>query len=224
MNPIDPSPLESPAPRPELPWVSKQCFRLQHRALDSELKFSEVLRFRRSTRELISAPLRDVCSVFSAAASCLYTSSGSDGLHRSRRPSISAGALHPIEIMFLRSRRSARIFHFDSFTSTISVVGTSAPQKLQELWSNAEDILPDAVATLVVLVGRPAVLEAAYTHPQSLLWRDSGALLQTLSMTATSMGLGFCPLGMLGKELLDALPTSTEKLEAVGAAWLGQVK
>jgi hypothetical protein len=154
---------------------------------------------------------------------CLYTKVNDD-LHRTRRPAISSGALHPIEIFFLRSSRSKRVFHFDYPVSKVSVAVASNPTALRDLWEKAEGVHPDAVSTLVVLLGRPSVLELAYANSQSLLWRDSGALLQTLSMTAFSIGLGFCPLGLLGNELLKALPPASEKLEAVGTAWLGRIK
>lgn len=56
------------------------------------------------------------------------------------------------------------------------------------------------------------------------MWRDAGALLQVLSMTAHSVGLGFCPIGLLGSEVAEAISSISEKLEGVGAAWLGLVK
>ena len=223
MNPIDPKPLVSPGVRQELKWVLTPRFAFARRPIISELRFEDVLRYRRSERSLQGASLTEVCSVFSAATTSSFVKE-SDKLLRSRRPSIASGALHPIEIFFLRSSRSANIFHFGSSTSMVSVAKASRPECLKELWREAENVLPDAVSTLVVLLGRPAVLQAAYSNPQSLLWRDSGALLQTLSMVACSIGLGFCPLGILGSQLLEALPRASEPLEAVGAAWLGRIK
>jgi nitroreductase len=40
--------------------------------------------------------------------------------------------------------------------------------------------------------------QGAYGNSESLVWRDSGALLQTLALAAELYGLGFCPLGILG--------------------------
>lgn len=219
----DPLPRDATGPRAELPWQSRPLFKCSFQELQSSLTFAEVLRFRRSSRRLTAAPLREVSSVIASAASCLYLKN-CDNQRRSLRPAISSGAIHPIEIVFLRSQKFVRLFHFDSFTSVISVVHTRNPEPLRLLWQKAKDILPDAVSTLLILIARRSVLEEVYTDSESLLWRDGGALLQTLSMTACSVGLGFCPLGLLGSEIIDALPTSSEKLEGVGTAWLGQIK
>ena len=48
--------------------------------------------------------------------------------------------------------------------------------------------------------------------------------MQTVSMAAYGMGLGFCPIGMLGGELLSSISVPNEKLSALGAGWLGSIE
>ena len=81
-------------------------------------------------------------------------------------------------------------------------------------------VLPDADGTFIVLIADMARPMAAYRNSESLVWRDSGALLQTLALAAESYGLGFCPLGILGSEIVDGLPRAA-RLLAVGAAAIG---
>lgn len=48
---------------------------------------------------------------------------------------------------------------------------------------------------------------SAYADSETLVWRDAGAMLQTLALVAELFGLGFCPLGILGSEVVSALPS-----------------
>ncbi|WP_153041057.1 hypothetical protein [Paraburkholderia monticola] len=72
----------------------------------------------------------------------------------------------------------------------------------------------------MALVADMAKPKAAYENGESLLLRDAGALLQTLALATEWCGLGFCPLGILGNEVVSALPAN-EQLLAVGAAAIG---
>lgn len=49
------------------------------------------------------------------------------------------------------------------------------------------------------LVGDMAKIEAAYIHGESLLWRDAGAIVAGLSLTAEFLGMCGVPLGAVGE-------------------------
>jgi hypothetical protein len=69
-------------------------------------------------------------------------------------------------------------------------------------------------------VGFGVEAKVAGDRPQSLLWRDAGALSQTLNLTATAYGQAFCALGVLGEQALQAIerPPTTR---ALGVAMIG---
>jgi len=63
-----------------------------------------------------------------------------------------------------------------------------------------------------------------YAEPISLLWRDAGAYLQTTALAATAYRLAFCPLGILGNEVVAALDLNHTLVRAVGSAIIGRPK
>ena len=218
----DPRPIEDTAKRPAPPWPTEKAMKIEPPRLTPVISLLDALQERRTQRILGRATLKLVSQVLCAAASARFIKFG-DNLTRSRRPSIAAGAIHSVEIFIVHGTTYKRIFYFNPFDRTISPVRSADAASLQGLWEKCL-AFPSAVSTLIVLVGRPNVLSLAYSNAESLLWRDSGALLQTLSMTAYGLGMGFCPLGTLGQEFIQCLPASNEMLYAVGTAWLGLSK
>ena len=81
----------------------------------------------------------------------------------------------------------------------------------------AVELMPMGNATLVLLAAEPAMYAAKYANHESLVWRDAGVLLGYLSLTATALGLIFCPLGLTGEAALKSLD-SQGKLAGVGMA------
>jgi hypothetical protein len=219
---IDPVPIHSDTERPQLPWTTGKRLGILQSRLSPEISLAETLNHRRTQRSLQPVPLKEIAQTLSIAGGVRFTKVD-DQFCRSRRPSIAAGAIHAVEIFFIHGQ-TKRIFYFDPFEPSISAVRCKDTKLLERLWSRATMVSPEAKSTLIVLIGRPQILGLAYTAAESLLWRDAGALLQTLSMTAYGRGLGLCPVGLLGHELIDCITTNGESLFAVGTAWLGSIK
>lgn len=59
-------------------------------------------------------------------------------------------------------------------------------------------------------------------NADSLSWRNAGALLATMQLAAGGLGLGFCPLGLLGEEVAASLFPSSGRLVAVGTCLVGR--
>ena len=78
------------------------------------------------------------------------------------------------------------------------------------------------MGTHLVLAGDLVRLGALYSDPVSLLWRDAGALLQTLALVSNFYRLAFCPLGNLGFEVVAALGLKTNEALALGCAVVGR--
>lgn len=79
------------------------------------------------------------------------------------------------------------------------------PNASSEFVRSCEEILPTAAGTAIVMIGDEERLADVYDNSASLMWRDAGALFQTLSLVATAYRMAFCPLGLLGREIVDAL-------------------
>jgi SagB-type dehydrogenase family enzyme len=126
-----------------------------------------------------------------------------DTLGRSRRPSPSAGALHPIDVVLVHG--ASRAFRYAALTHHLETLRVARPEHLRAFFNDCRQILPQASGTAIVLVGDLDRVAAVYEQPALLLWRDAGVLLQTLALVATAYRLAFCPLGVLGTPVAHAL-------------------
>ena len=137
------------------------------------------------------------------------------------RPSLSAGALHPLSVLLLPANGETLLQRYNSTNHQIETLAART-SRLAKVSANARRYLPNADGTVLVFVADRAGPEAVYENSESLIWRDAGALLQTLAITATAYNLAFCPLGYLGLDAIQALGP-TDKLLAVGSAVVGEI-
>lgn len=210
----DPQPLED-GPFQEYVWPVLRKEPFGHYCAPIERSFLEVFEGRRSARTLTSVPLEALVDALRLALVPRLWKEG-DPLRRSRRPALSAGALHPISVLLFT--RTA-VYRVNADESLLEELNISAELRMNWV-SKCKRVLPDADGAFIVLIADMARPMAAYENSESLVWRDAGALLQTLALAAESYGLGFCPLGVLGNEITDGLP-GTAHLLAVGAAAIG---
>ncbi|MFM0543029.1 nitroreductase family protein [Paraburkholderia graminis] len=211
----DPQPLEGRSFQ-DYPWPILRTVPFGQQGAPAERFFLDVFESRRSARALTSAPLEAVVDALRLAMVPRFWKDG-DPLRRSRRPALSAGALHPISVLLFAGVAVYRVNADESVLEELHV-----PPELRAGWvSKCKQLLPAADGAFIVLIADMARPMAAYQYSESLVWRDAGALLQTLALATESYGLGFCPLGILGSEVVAGLP-GADQLLAVGAAAIGQ--
>jgi hypothetical protein len=139
-----------------------------------------------------------------------------DALRGSRRPALSAGALHPISVVLFAD---LTVYRVNVESCTLDKLTFS--EEAHGAWlGRCRYLLPKADGAFIVLIADMGKSTAAYENSESLVLRDAGAMLQTIALASEWFGLGFCPLGILGNEVVAALPSS-EQLLAVGAAAIG---
>lgn len=209
----DPTPLSDSAFL-EYTWpvVSSEPFEASEAPTKT---FADVIEGRRSTRVLSSAQLELTVGALLFALRPRFRKEA-DLLQRSRRLSLSAGALHPISILMFHD---GFVFRLNADASALELLTFS--DEAHVAWTNkCQRVLPEANGTFLTLVADMARPNTAYANSESLVWRDAGAMLQTIALVAELFGLGFCPLGILGNEVVAALPSSSQLL-AVGAAAIG---
>lgn len=188
-------------------------------AIASDLSFDEVMRSRRSCRQM--TPL-DPELTFSLLRHVLRQQHRF-GLGRPQHKSVlSAGALHPIDLIVLTGPDVDVPTLYDDESDQFLLLAVDDHDGLQRAVSEAQEILPEARGHLILMTGDLARVASAYDNPVSLLWRDSGAVLQLTAMAATACGIGFCPLGVLGIAALKAIEGSAGDRVALGMAILGQ--
>lgn len=210
----DPIPLGD-RPFKDYAWPVENSRQFQPSSPPQKTSFVEVFENRRSTRALELAPLDQIVGALLFALAPRYWKEG-DSLRRSRRPALSGGALHPISVLLFADSAVFRL-NADLF----ALEKLAFPAQARDAWlQKCKTLLPTAGGTFIALVADLTRPLSAYANVESVVWRDAGAMLQTLALAAELFGLGFCPLGILGSEVVSALPAS-EQLLAVGAAVLG---
>ena len=183
-----------------------------------EQSFVGTLEARRSRRVMSRAPLREVVNAIAFGVRPRETIEG-DTFGRSLRPSPSAGAIHPVDVLLVHG--SSRVFRYAPLAHQLQVLRVSRPGDLDAFLQDCQQILPEASGTAIVLVGEMNRVAAVYKRPESLLWRDAGVLLQTLALVATAYRLAFCPVGILGTPIVRAVGLS-EQISGVGVALIGR--
>ncbi|WP_321845832.1 nitroreductase family protein [Paraburkholderia bannensis] len=210
----DPQPLED-GPFQDYCWPVLRTTPLGPHRAPPDRTFLDIFESRRSTRELGPAPIESLVDVLRLALVPRFWRDG-DTLRRSRRPALSAGALHPISVLLFAD---AGVYRLNADESALEELNMK-PEVRANWLHKCKRVLPSADGAFIALIADRARPAVAYENYESLVWRDSGALLQTLALAAETYGLGFCPLGILGNEIVDSLPAAAQLL-AVGAAAIG---
>ncbi|MDT6997669.1 hypothetical protein [Burkholderia cenocepacia] len=210
----DPQPLGD-GPYSDYVWPVESSISVEPFSAPAGRTFIDVFEKRRSTRALSRAPRALTVGALLFALTPRFWKEG-DALRRSRRPTLSSGALHPISMLLFDE---SAVFRINAESCMLEKL--TFPMEVRDAWvRKCQQVLPDANGAFLTLVADMARPMSAYAHSETLAWRDAGATLQTLALVAELFGLGFCPLGILGAEVVSALPAGKQLL-AVGAAAIG---
>lgn len=187
----------------------------------TEASFIELLETRRSERAMVSAPLREIVNALAFALRPRFVQEN-DIYDRTRRLTVSAGALHAVEVLIVDWRASRRVLRYEPLSHRLEVLNIARISSFDEFVGACQAILPTGPRTALAMVGDGQRIGALYDYPSSLLSRDAGALLQTIALVSAAYRLAFCPLGMLGAQIVDALGLDHRGAQPVGCAALGR--
>jgi SagB-type dehydrogenase family enzyme len=185
-------------------------------AQDSQ-PLAAVLAARRSRRDWMPPRLEDLASVLVRAGRVIDWAVAPDGYVTTRRPVPSAGARHPLDLHLLVADvhgLTPGAWRFDALRCELVGTALAHEPALDQL---SEVLLAPAPPAALVAVAHLHRTLSRYPPGMSLLWRDAGALLGTLQLCATDVGLASCIAGTCGV-LIDK---AVEGILDVGALLLG---
>lgn len=220
--------LASPQPRsrPTLPPRLEIGFReaiFLPRAKPRSVRFEQVAARRKSTRNL-----HHRLSVAQLGALLWLAAKNRQGKAPVGRPDWrsrpypSAGGCHEIEILVANlGGHEDTAFLYDSRHHALGSLPGADARTVERLVRELRRVLPGQNATVLWFVADPRRLAARYRNPESLLWRDSGALGATLALAATAVGLGSCLVGIHAPAALRSLLGSDSPLIGVGGCIVG---
>ncbi|WP_275782660.1 nitroreductase family protein [Pararhizobium gei] len=163
--------------------------------------------------------MTEVASVVREALKADFIGAGQRAGRKKKRV-VSAGALHPIKCVIVG--KDNRAFVYDDETDAVFGVEARDPSAIEALSRKSASVLPSAATHFLALLADTESVSTVYSNHESLLWRDAGAVLQTLALVSEAFGLGFCPLGILGQEAADGLLPSGHRFLGVGVAAIGR--
>ena len=131
--------------------------------------------------------------------------------------------MHPVEALVVAGPGVSEPILYCDFHNTFGTVQFRSPELAKSELQALSEIVPQAVGHSLLFVANQRHIAQAYEQPRSLLWRDAGALFQTLSLLATALDCVFVPLGSTGSAVLDALIAPHEDYVAVGTGIIGKV-
>ncbi len=185
------------------------------------MDFFDVLLNRRTIRSCAPAKLEEILSLVRFVMLTRHFGEGKN-LGRMRKVAISAGALHPVEVMVVAGPELTEpIVYLDSHDA----FGTMTFRSQRQAQANVHKVMemvPEAHGHTLLFVANQRHIAQAYENPESLIWRDAGAVMQTFAFVASARGLSFVPLGITGRSVLQNLPAPHADYVAAGMAIIGR--
>lgn len=212
-----PTPRDTIKPHRPLEWPDGSTLRLSEDLPDGDIGAFSLLQSRRSARNLFAVSPEDLSGWLILSCRVQQRQASGLGFDLTRRPSPSAGAIHPIHVV-LAWPQAGDWQRYDAFDHTLRTFRSKADPA--EAHNQLQQVLAAPEATLVLLVAEVGRTQAKYQHAASLVWRDAGALLATMGLAAHALSLDFCPLGVTGEPWASSL-LEEHGLVGVGAAFVG---
>lgn len=168
--------------------------------------FFEVIAKRKSKKGFKKLSLHQISSLLWHSAKAKQVSVSDSGQILYRSNAASAGAIHPIDILVsLPASLSKRsLFYYDPFSHQLASLVVKK-NHWSSFTSNVNTCINLTNATLFWFAAHPVRTEAKYKNPQSLIWRDAGALITLVQLVATGFNISSCPVGTLGEPYFSAM-------------------
>jgi len=212
-----PSPRENELPVPPLEISIIKVARLPPPNDLPNASFQSILERRRSRRTFGGISINQLSTLLWFSANTKHREFGPNGVTWQLKPSPSAGGKHPIQILVFSPDGQLSIY--DSVRHSLGLISTCSTNYL-EFQNSIGNVVDVQLGTVIWFAAHFDLTMAKYKNGESLVWRDSGALSQTLNLVSESMNLNFCQLGISGEPSISAL-LQNQGLEGVGGCIVG---
>jgi SagB-type dehydrogenase family enzyme len=219
---------KNPEPRKKLkknnniPYQVEEYISLPKANEVPDVSFFDVLKNRKSERSFSPLTIQQISDLLWNAAKVKSVFVSNEGQILSHRTSISAGAIHPIDI-FLSPAKSLverELFYYDPFGHKLGRMMLNK-QILFDFFKASHLCLDCTNATIVWFGGSIERTWAKYINPESLVWRDAGALLMTIHLASCALNLKSSAIGTLAEPNFTALLGEQYHLKSVGGILVG---
>lgn len=182
--------------------------------------FGEVISSRKSSRQFNTITVAQLGEVLWYTAKVKSFHQQENGYLITHRGTPSAGARHPIDILIYNSAifNNDHFYYYNPFDHSINQVTHSNTAPLIQ---HVNQIIPIDNGTLLWFVAHQQRTAAKYEHAESLIMRDSGALINSIQLTCTALNLNSCPIGSLGEPYISDFFNNQHGLSGAGGLLIG---
>ena len=209
-------------PGPKAGWATTGMVENRVSEWHADKSFDEVMELRRSPSVIGEVSLECTLGFVKQVFRTREVGQG-ENFGLARKPSISAGALHPIDALVVAGPEVQEPILFSDQYDRYLTLSVECPDTLANAIADCREILPSARGHLLLFAGDRRRVTEKYRPAETLLWRDAGAVLQTCAMAAFAYGFAFCPLGDTGRAILNQLDPPHEEFVALALGVFGQV-
>lgn len=187
-----------------------------------DISFVRVLDERRSERSFSELSKDNLSTALYLSAKVKNVLIQENGFVLSQRPTASAGARHPIDILVISPSLFSNnaIYYYNPFEHSLAKLNIDK-NIFNDLKEHINSIVPVKNGTILWFVAHPNRTEAKYDHAISLIWRDAGALIHAVQLACHSLGINSCPVGSLGEPFITKMFSTFGKVFGVGGIIIG---
>lgn len=202
-------------------WQATSVLKDVRMDMSSKKSFDDVFENRRTRRVISEVELRETRAFIANVFSPRQMGKGRlAGL--TRKTMISAGALHPIDVIIVNGPGVDEPILFSDRHKKFLTVPILNETGFDAAVDEAKGILPNASGHLILFAGDKRRVSKVYNAPETLLLRDGGAAAQACSMAAFATNYGFCPMGYSGAAVLSSIGPPHKDFIALGLGLFGR--
>lgn len=221
-NGNNPEPLKEIKKIPTYIYLLDNVLSLPQTNAELNISFAEVILGRQSTRIFKKIDLQQISNLLWYSAKVRKALISEEGNLITHRSSPSAGGIHPIDI-FISSPNSISkrdLQFYNPFTHSLAKLKVD-DKLLIQFYKHINKCLPLKNSTLIWFVAHKERVAAKYKNPDSLIWRDAGALIMSFQIVASGLNLHSCPIGTLAEPFLSNLFDKPNTIISAGGLLIG---
>jgi len=187
----------------------------------SDVSIWEAIERRTSRRGLRQIDAGSLSALLWFTAKTRLTKHDVGGLKWQRRPVPSAGGRHPIDILVIEQPQHPTLAVYDAAAHALCDLAVANAENLRNAIRVINDVTMNTEGAILLFAANFGRTMAKYQHGESLVWRDSGALLATFYLVSESLGLGCCGVGVTGEPWVSSLLDNSPGVRGVGGCVVG---
>lgn len=186
------------------------------------VNFWDVVINRRTRRTFSLLTLQEISDILWYSAKVQNIAVQDNGYILTYRPSSSAGARHPIDILvmspILEDFKSC--YYYNPFEHSLNKL-TIAEDITSQFISHISPTIQVQHGTILWFVAHVQRTTAKYKNAESLIWRDAGALIHSIQIASVGCNKSSCPIGSLGEPIISKMFPDNINIISCGGIIIG---